>query len=89
MSKKLVLAAVLALATTGLATTANAGYGHKSFSYGHSFKSHSYGHSYGYRPYASYGYRAYTPVYTYRAYKPACHYGWTYKHGYKVGACIW
>lgn len=88
MSKKLVLAAVLAFATTGLATTANAGYGHKTYGYGHSYgyKAHSYGYkSYGH----SYGYRAYKPVYVYNTYKPACHYGWTYKHGYKVWACIW
>ncbi len=86
MSKKLVLAAVLALATTGLATTANAGYGHKTYGYGHNYGYKA--HSYGYKSY-SYGYRAYKPVYTYNTYKPACHYGWTYKHGYKVWACIW
>lgn len=78
MMKKLALAAVLAVGTFGLAGTADAGYGYKR----------SYGHSYGYKSYG-YGYRYYKPVYTYRYYKPACHYGWVYKHGYKVWGCIW
>lgn len=87
MSKKLVLAAVLALATTGLASTANAGYGHKSYGYGHSYGYKA--HSYGYKSYG-HGYRYHTPVYTYQYYKPVCsHYGWAYKHGYKVWTCLW
>ena len=86
MMKKLALAAVLAFATTGLASTADAGYGHRSYSHGY-----SYGYkapSYGYKTY-SYGYRHYAPVYTYNTYKSACHYGWVYQHGYKVWACKW
>jgi len=85
MMKKLAVAAALVLATAGLMTSASAGYGHRSHGYGH--KVH-FGHSY-YKP--VYTYRHYTPVYSYRHhYKPACaHYGWAYKHGYKVWTCLW
>lgn len=82
MMKQLAVAAALVVATAGLATTASAGYGHRSHGYGH--KVH-YGYSH-YKPVYTYRHH-YKPVYHY--YKPACHYGWVYKHGYKVWGCIW
>jgi hypothetical protein len=84
MMKKLAVAAALVLTTAGLATSASAGYGHRHHGYGHR---HHFGHHH-YKPYFRHYYK---PVYHYRHYyKPACgHYGWVYKHGYKVWGCLW
>jgi hypothetical protein len=82
MMKNLAVAAALVVATAGLAST-SADAGHRHHGWGHKHF-HSYGHKH-------YGYRHYKPVYTYRHYyKPACsHYGWAYRHGYKVWKCLW
>ncbi len=86
MFKQIALAAALAIGTIGVTSSADAGYGHKRH-YG--FKSYGYSHSYAYRPYA-YSYRHYKPVYTHRYYKPVCsHWGWGYRHGFKVRKCLW
>lgn len=82
MMKKIAIATALVLSTAGLATTASAGYGHKHHGWGH--KHHGYGFKF-YKPH-----RYYKPVYVYRHYKPVCgHYGWVYRHGYKVWGCLW
>jgi hypothetical protein len=83
MMKNLAVAAALVVATAGLATSASAGYGHRHHGWGHK---HFHGYTY-YKPV----HRHYKPVYSYRHYyKPACsHYGWGYRHGYKVWKCLW
>lgn len=84
MMKQIALAAVLAVGAIGFSGSADAGYGHRSYGY----KSYGYGHSY-YKPVYTYKHY-YKPVYTYKYYKPVCgHYGWAYKHGYKVWTCLW
>ena len=88
MMKNLAVAAALVVATAGLVTSptsASAGHRH------HHGWGHKHVHSFGHKHF-SYGYRRhYKPVYSYRRYyKPACsHYGWGYRHGYKVWKCLW